>query len=326
MKDALIQVLLIEDDLVDQMAFRRVVKEKAFPLDCQIAGSLAEARKLIDSKKFDIIFCDYLLGDGMGSEVLGWQQDAPVVMVTGSGSENVAVEAMKMGAYNYLIKDHERRYLNTLFVTIENTLLQKKTERALKEAELELKNRARELELRNQELVLLSEELRLQSISDPLTGCFNRRFMETVLEKEVLRAVRKQRPLSVTMLDIDHFKRINDTFGHEAGDLVLQELGKHLRGSIRKEDVACRYGGEEFCLICPDCQIEDAQQRSEEMIGVFKRFPLDYNGTAIGSVTISAGVAAFPRHGSTPHDLIKAADTALYRAKSEGRDKVVAAN
>lgn len=321
-----IRVLYIEDDVVDQMAFKQIMKEEARPLEYQIAGSLAEARKLIDSESFDIILCDYLLGDGMGTEILGWQQDAPVVMVTGSGSENVAVEAMKMGAYNYLVKDNERRYLNMISVTIENTLLQKKTEKALKKAERDLQEHANELELRNKELALLSEAFRLLSIIDPLTGLFNRRSMETVLEKEVSQAVRQQWPLSVIMIDIDHFKRVNDTFGHEAGDLVLQELGRHLMGSIRMEDVACRYGGEEFCLILPNSASENAQQRAEEMIGAFKRLPLNYNGIAIGPVTISAGVAAYPKHGSTPHDLLKASDNALYRAKSEGRDKVVTAD
>lgn len=326
MNKTIVRVLLVEDDLIDQMTFKRVIKEQALPIDYQIAGSLAAALRSIDTERFDIILCDYLLGDGIGTELLGWQQDAPVIMLSGSGSEDIAVEAMKMGAYDYLVKDAEGRYLKTLSVRIENTIMRRKTEEALKLAEQELKERAIELEARNGELARLGEELRLQSISDPLTGLFNRRYMEFVIDKEVRRATRRELPLSVTMLDIDHFKRVNDTFGHDAGDFVLLELGKHLRGCIRAEDVACRYGGEEFCIIMPDCPLENAQLRFVKIIGNFKMLPLEYEDVIIGPVTISAGIATYPQHGSIPHDLLKAADSALYRAKSEGRDKVVTAD
>ena len=321
-----IQVLFIEDDLIDQMAFKRAVKEQALPFDYRIAGSLADARSIINTERFDIILCDYLLGDGIGTELLGRQQDAPVILLTGSGSEEIAVEVMKAGAYDYLVKDSEGRYLKSLSVRIETTLMRRKKEEALKLAEQKLKERATELEARNQELARLSEELRLQSISDPLTGLFNRRYMEIALDKEVRRAARRESPLSVAMLDIDHFKRVNDTFGHEAGDFVLLELGKHLTCSIREEDIACRYGGEEFCLIMPDCTPENSHRRLEKIIGNFKLHPLEYGYISIGPVTISAGVASYPTHVSSPHDLLKAADSALYRAKSEGRDLLVTAD
>ena len=319
------RVLLIEDDLVDQMAFKRVIKERSLPFDYQIAASLDEARRLIDTEQFDIILCDYLLGDGIGTEMLGWQLDAPVILLTGSGSEEIAVEALKMGAYDYLVKDVQGRYLKTLSVRIENTVIRRKTEEALKQAGQELKERAIELESRNRELARLGEEFRLQSISDPLTGLFNRRYMESILYKEVRRAGRKESPLSVAMLDIDHFKRVNDTFGHETGDFVLLELGKHLSASIRPEDIACRYGGEEFCIIMPDCPLENARHRFDKIIGVFKLHPLEYGDMFIGPVTISVGIAVHPRHGTSPQELLKAADCALYQAKSGGRDMVVTA-
>lgn len=317
-----LKVLLIEDNLIDQMAFKRAIKEQALPFLFHIAGSLAEARKLIDHERFDIILCDYLLGDGIGTEILGWQQDAPVVLVTGSGSVNIAVAAMQTGAYDYLVKDAEGKYLQTVSVRIENTLLRRKTEDALKLAEQELKERAKELETRNRELTACAEGLQMQSISDPLTGLFNRRHLETILANEVRRAARRGSPLTFVMLDFDHFKRVNDTFGHKAGDFVLQEFGKHLRGSIRAEDFACRYGGEEFCLILPDCPPVKAQLRIETILGAFKGQPLGI----MGPITISAGVASLPQHGSSPDDLIKAADSALYRAKAGGRDRVITAS
>jgi diguanylate cyclase (GGDEF)-like protein len=325
MNKTIIRVLLVEDDLVDQMAFKRAVKEEALPFDYHIAGSLAEARRLIDTECFDIILCDYVLGDGFGTELLGWHQDAPVIMLAGSGSEVIAVEAMKMGAYDYLVKDSDGRHLKTLAVCVENTIMCRKTEEALKLVEQKLKERTIELEARNRELARLGEELRLQSISDPLTGLFNRRYMESVLDKELRRAVRRKSPLSVVVLDIDHFKLVNDSFGHDAGDFVLQELGRHLRDSIRVEDIACRHGGEEFCIIMPDSPLENAQQRFEKIISDFKQLSLEYEDVIIGQVTISAGVASHPKHGSSPHDLLKSADCALYRAKSGGRDMVVAA-
>lgn len=171
----------------------------------------------------------------------------------------------------------------------------------------------------------LHETLRTQSIRDPLTGLFNRRFMEESLELEVRRAGRNQRPLGVIMLDLDHFKHFNDTFGHEAGDTLLRELGTMLQTNIRGEDIACRYGGEEFTLILPEGSAEITLQRANSLREAIKRMDVQHRNQPLGRITISMGVAIFPEHGRTGQALLQASDAALYRSKDEGRDRVTVA-
>jgi diguanylate cyclase (GGDEF)-like protein len=171
----------------------------------------------------------------------------------------------------------------------------------------------------------LHETLRSQSIRDPLTGLFNRRFMEESLELEIRRATRNQRPLGMIMIDLDHFKYFNDNFGHEAGDLLLKELGALLKGNIRGEDIACRYGGEEFTLILPEGTGAVTRQRAEFFKDAIQRLDVHFRGHPLGKITASMGVAVFPDHGRTASTLIDAADRALYRSKAAGRDRVTLA-
>jgi diguanylate cyclase (GGDEF)-like protein len=169
----------------------------------------------------------------------------------------------------------------------------------------------------------LREQLRSQSVRDALTGLFNRRYMEESLEREIRRAARHEKPVAAIMVDLDHFKRFNDTFGHEAGDMLLREFGNLARTHIRREDIACRYGGEEFLIILPDAPLEVAVRRAEEIREAVKRLELKSSGRPIGMVTASIGVAMFPEHAQTVETLVKAADTALYEAKHGGRDRVI---
>jgi diguanylate cyclase (GGDEF)-like protein/PAS domain S-box-containing protein len=171
----------------------------------------------------------------------------------------------------------------------------------------------------------LHETLRSQSIRDPLTGLFNRRFMEESLALELRRAVRNQRPLGVIMLDLDHFKRFNDTFGHDAGDTLLRELSTLVQTNIRGEDIACRYGGEEFTLILPEGNAEVTQQRAEALREAIKRLDVRHRGQPLGRMTASLGVAVFPAHGRTGEALLRAADAALYQSKDAGGDRVTLA-
>jgi diguanylate cyclase (GGDEF)-like protein len=174
--------------------------------------------------------------------------------------------------------------------------------------------------------VRLRETLRGQSIRDPLTGLFNRRYMEETLDRELSRSEREHRPLSLILLDIDRFKHFNDTFGHEAGDIVLSSLGALLRSASRAGDVACRYGGEEFVLILPAASLADAQRRAEEIREAIRGLRVTYGGRPLEAVRCSMGVAAYPEHGGVSRSLLGAADAALYRAKREGRDQVVLAD
>jgi diguanylate cyclase (GGDEF)-like protein len=173
--------------------------------------------------------------------------------------------------------------------------------------------------------LLLRESLRQQSIRDPLTGLYNRRYLEEALERELLRATRNQTHVGVIMLDIDHFKQFNDTLGHATGDLLLRELGIFLKRYIRGGDIACRYGGEEFLLLLPDTSMETLQERAEQMREEVKKLRVPERGELWKSVSISLGVAIYPQHGQTGEILLRVADSALYRAKSNGRDQVVIA-
>lgn len=168
----------------------------------------------------------------------------------------------------------------------------------------------------------LQETLRSQSIRDPLTTLFNRRYMEESLDREMRRAVRGSHPVSIIMLDLDYFKRFNDLFGHEAGDMLLREVGNVLQRSIRGGDIACRYGGEEFTLILPQVSLLDAAQRAEQIRDAIKRLNLEHRRTPLGPVTVSLGVAVFPDHGPNGEAVLRAADAALYQAKTRGRDRV----
>jgi len=168
----------------------------------------------------------------------------------------------------------------------------------------------------------LREVLRGQSLRDPLTGLFNRRYMEESLERELRRAVRNNQSLALLMLDLDHFKRFNDTFGHQAGDTLLRAMGDFLIQRTRGQDAACRYGGEEFALILSGASAEAACRRAELLREDLKHLTVQQAGQVLGSVTLSIGISTFPGHATT-EELLHAADQALYRAKSEGRDRVI---
>jgi diguanylate cyclase (GGDEF)-like protein/PAS domain S-box-containing protein len=170
----------------------------------------------------------------------------------------------------------------------------------------------------------LREKLREQATRDPLTGLFNRRHLEDSLSRELHRARRGNSPLCIAMLDLDHFKNFNDAFGHQAGDLLLRELGQVLREKLRKSDIACRYGGEEFVIVMPDSSIADTRQRVEEIRVLVKKLEIRYGEQLLGTITISAGIAATREPGGmTLREFLNAADMALYAAKQAGRDRVV---
>lgn len=171
----------------------------------------------------------------------------------------------------------------------------------------------------------LREKLRYQSVRDPLTGLFNRRYLDESLERELPNAIRKNRSLGVIMLDVDRFKKFNDMFGHDAGDTVLRELGDYLAKFTRRGDLACRYGGEEFTLILPESSLEDTLRRAEELRTTFQQLSIKHRDIVLGKVTLSLGVATLPEHGTTAAELLAAADGALLRAKAAGRDRVLIA-
>jgi diguanylate cyclase (GGDEF)-like protein len=167
------------------------------------------------------------------------------------------------------------------------------------------------------------DALREQAMTDPLTGLYNRRYLVEFLQREWIRARRKEGSLGVIMVDLDHFKRINDTFGHAAGDYVLTAVSALLRMHIRSSDIVCRYGGEEFALVLPDASLDGVRRRAEDIQAAIGRLDLRYGAMPLGRITASLGVALFPDHADGPDGVLHAADGALYAAKDAGRDRTV---
>jgi diguanylate cyclase (GGDEF)-like protein len=171
----------------------------------------------------------------------------------------------------------------------------------------------------------LRDELRELSISDPLTSLYNRRFAQETLTREIHRAHREQGSIGIITFDIDYFKNVNDSYGHDAGDAVLKAVAAELQVSIRGGDIACRMGGEEFAIMMPGATLKVARQRAEELRAAIAALRLRHAQVDLPAVSLSCGVAAFPEHGVTADALLRAADQALYRAKEAGRNRVESA-
>jgi diguanylate cyclase (GGDEF)-like protein len=186
-----------------------------------------------------------------------------------------------------------------------------------------LDDMAAALQERDAQLQHVMGKLVHQATSDALTGLGNRRHLQQHLPLELARAKRRGEPFALIVVDADHFKRLNDTFGHDAGDLALKEIARTLKDNIRASDLAWRYGGEEFVVLLNNAGLPGARERAELMRAALARLDLRHQGRCLGSVTASLGVGVFPDHGSDVETLIRAADAALYQAKAAGRNRVV---
>ena len=191
-----------------------------------------------------------------------------------------------------------------------------------KEVEKDLRRAMDRLQTQLIEIGVLQSQLREQAIRDALTNLFNRRYLEETLERELARATRKSYPLCVIMMDLDYFKDVNDTYGHEAGDVVLKTLAETVTKQSRHGDFVCRYGGEEFVLVMPNINIAIAKERADELHQIINALNIKY-GVFNLTTTISMGVAMYPEYGKTKEELLRAADRALYAAKNMGRNRVV---
>lgn len=218
------------------------------------------------------------------------------------------------------IKDRNDKTIN--FIAIKEDITDQKTaEEAVRRSEAELRIVNAELEQRIAEIQTLQTELREQAIRDPLTGLFNRRYLNESIEREIARGKRSSTPVSIILVDIDHFKDINDLYGHQAGDEFLIIVANRLQSRARQSDIICRFGGEEFLLMLPNLSVEAAARRADELRQSIANASLSHHDVLIRT-TISAGVACFPDHGTGAIDLLKAADQALYISKNLGRNRV----
>jgi len=300
-------ILIVDDSPEDRATYRRLItrvspdEEYAF----SHADTVDEALALCRRMAFDCVLLDYMLPDGDGLNLLpGLAAGSgpllvPVIVLTGQGDETVAVRAMKSGAQDYLVKG--RLTSESLHRAMHNAMEKVALLRKIEEQRAEL--------------------TRLATL-DELTGLHNRRFFLKRLREEVERATRYQARLSLLLLDVDHFKRVNDTYGHLVGDAVLASLAGTLRATFRRTDVAARYGGEEFCALLPETDRAGAEQVAERLRQVFAARPVDLQDGGKLSVTCSVGVAEFGVDAADAQGLLKVADARLYRAKAGGRNCV----
>jgi diguanylate cyclase (GGDEF)-like protein len=249
---------------------------------------------ILRREPFDVMLLDMSMPAISGLEVLRQVTQAfeelPVIIVTGHGSIEVAVESMQAGAADFVTKP------------VPAAVLHLRIQKALDHA------RTRRL-----------------ASTDGLTGVYNHRTFQERLSQEIARADRYSRPLSVLMIDVDHFKVYNDTYGHPQGDIVLQDLARLLQEMSRTSDTVARWGGEEFAIILPETDSVGAQKIGQRLCEQVERYP--FPGQELmpgGTLTISIGVATYAS-ASRKEVLLQAADTALYTAKREGRNRVCVA-
>ncbi len=267
------------------------------------AGSIKEAFNLLSGEKVDIIITDYKLTDGTGFDMMELLKEKninlPVVFITGNGDEIIAAKAIKQGAYDYLT--HETLSEKLLFTTLSNAL--------------EKKSLQKEIDAAYHRLTVLSTK-------DSLTKLYNRRYFNEAVETEISKVKRYGSELSMAMIDLDHFKTVNDRFGHLAGDKVLSKTAGILSDLVRECDIVCRYGGEEFGLILPKTYSDDAFLLGERIRKSIEAHKYEYDKNNIG-VTVSIGISSYNQE--MDHSLsafINQADKALYFAKSNGRNRV----
>lgn len=213
-------------------------------------------------------------------------------------------------------------------IAVENSRMYEDARKEISErrqAQENLQQSNQELQVQLNRVESLQNELREQAVRDALTGLHNRRYLDESFRQHLIRMRRKSSSLAVMMLDIDHFKSFNDTYGHNAGDQMLVMLGQLLRQHTRQSDVACRYGGEEFVVLLTDTSLNIATKRAEEIRLAFEASGIEFEGKSLRT-TISIGLAVYPQHGSDPEELLIQADQAMYAAKSNGRNQVVAWN
>ncbi len=302
------RILIVDDNTMIRAEIKAVLmKDGAFSHFME-AGDGLTAFKMIMEQPPDVVLCDLVMPGFDGLKFLGLKasrkelEQIPVIILTAEDDLDRKAEILERGASDYVTKPfHEKELLARVRIHTKLKLLQD------------------ELREKNAQLEALS-------ITDPLTGLANRRHLMAKLEQEVQRARRYKTPLSVVMIDIDHFKHVNDTYGHAMGDEVLRNIGRMLREGVRTTDLAARYGGEELTLVLPHTDLPAALQVAETLRQKFAGLDHTHDGVAIRK-TASMGVAARDGQGEVPgaEELLKHADEALYRAKEGGRNKVVAA-
>ncbi len=297
------RILLVDDH---PRSASRILEVLAKVHDAFVERDIQAALMKVTQYKFDLLIVSLSLNNADGlrlcSQVrsLDRTRHLPIIILVEPGDDARLLRGLDMGVNDYLVRPIDR---NEMLARVKTQIRRKR------HADF-LRNR-------------LEQSLE-QAVTDALTGLHNRRYMEGHLKTLVDEAVANGRPLSLLVSDIDHFKRVNDTYGHDAGDNVLREFAARLRRNTRGIDLACRYGGEEFVIIMPDTELERAQHVAERLRACVEAEPFKVNATTTIAVTTSVGLATLEQPDETSETIFKRADTALYAAKRDGRNRVVA--
>lgn len=318
-----LKLLIIEDD-TDQLDLMRETLEDYFGKGVVVGVPSRRAALALDVEEFDLILCDYNLPDGSGMEVLEQitkRCSTPVLMVTGENVGPIAAEAVRRGASDYVVKFGE--YLFTLPLVVEKNLTLAKIKRENETLRRELERALREVRDKNEQLHESLKRVEELAATDPLTALYNRRHFSHLLDQLFAETQRYEKDLSCVMIDLDGYKQLNDTFGHQVGDQLLTLAGKVVLANMRRMDVAARYGGDEFVLLLPHAGSDEAARVADRIREEYRAASalLLRNGNG---VTMSAGVASLnSQHPAHADQLVAMADAALYRAKETGRNCIV---
>jgi len=324
--DSPIQILLVEDNLDHALLTQKALQKtnKNFMLD--VVASPKDCLDKLSQNNYHLVLTDYSLPIMNGLELLDLigksNYDIPVIILTGSGNETVAVDAMKRGAYDYVVKTDG--YLQTLDLRIEKVIERYEDKKEKDRVQREKERLQFELQEANKRLELLS-------ITDGLTGVYNYRYLQTKLLEECKRARKYRRNLSCIILDLDHFKSVNDQFGHPFGDLVLKEVTQQIKTILRDTDILGRYGGDEFLIILPETDSPGALLVADRIRLAIKNHVCQYKMIK-ASTSASLGICSLPINEQITescdlevikNNLIHLADQALYQAKLAGRNQIM---
>ena len=301
-------ILLVEDNKGQANVIKQYLVKNGYEVTAVEDG--VSAFKTAKTASFDLILLDRVLPDMDGSEVCRWlkldqkTRDVPVIMLTVKNAMNDKVSGLEAGADDYLPKPFDEAELNARIY-----------------ARLRAKIQQDELKKKNTQLEDMLTRVESLAIMDPLTGLFNRRRFETLLNNEFKRAARYQSSLSLMLIDIDHFKVVNDTYGHQIGDVVLKEVANVIQNTLREVDTPARWGGEEFIVLSPNTTKDKVIRAAERILqSVANR---SYSGIGGHRITVSIGIGGIPHPDiDTQEKLIHAADLAMYEAKRKGRNRI----
>ncbi len=302
------KILLVEDSKTQAGIVRDFLERNGYEVVWVEDGK--SAIKTAKIQRVDIILLDLVLPDISGNEVCRWlklnedTKGIPIIMLTVKGAVTDKVAGLEAGADDYLPKPYNEIELNArIYAALRTKALQD------------------ELRQKNRQLEDLLKQVEIMAITDHLTGVYNRRRLVTIMEKEFKRVTRYKTPITCLLIDIDHFKRINDMFGHHTGDTVLKEIAQIISGTAREIDTVARWGGEEFIVLLPQTKKEDALQPALRILTAISEHK--FQGISDEQITVSIGVASAPEPSIDTEDkLIQASDFALYEAKKNGRNRV----